>query len=38
MNETEAALGDLTALSDVPVTILLAERPGLGEGPRWRSV
>ena len=36
--ETEAALADLGALRDIPLTILLAEKPGLGEDPRWREV
>lgn len=36
--ETEAALQDLSALQAIPLTILLAERAGLGEDPRWRGV
>lgn len=36
--ETEAALRDLGALRDIPLTILLAEQGGLGEDPRWRDV
>ncbi|PYF07762.1 alpha/beta hydrolase family protein [Rhodobacter viridis] len=36
--ETEAALRDLGALRDIPLTILLAEKAGLGEDPRWRAV
>lgn len=36
--ETESALQDLTALRETPVTIMLAERSGLGEDPRWRAV
>jgi pimeloyl-ACP methyl ester carboxylesterase len=36
--ETEAALQDLSALHHIPLTILLAEHPGLGEDPRWRPL
>lgn len=35
---TEAALRDLGPLRDIPLTILLAEKPGLGEDPRWHDV
>ena len=34
---TEAALGDLGALRDIPITILVAQSPGLGEDPGWRA-
>ncbi|XZQ31259.1 alpha/beta fold hydrolase (plasmid) [Rhodobacter capsulatus] len=36
--ETETALRELGALRDIPLTILLAEKAGLGEDPRWRGV
>jgi len=36
--ETEAALADLDRLRDIPLTILVAERGGVGEDPRWRAI
>lgn len=36
--ETEAALSDLGPLRDIPLVILVAERGGIGEDPRWRGV
>lgn len=36
--ETEAALRNLGALRDIPLTILLAKKGGVGEDPRWREV
>lgn len=35
---SEAALRDPGAARDIPLTILLAQKPGLGEDPRWRAV
>lgn len=35
--ETEAALADLGPLRDIPLTILVAQKPGLGEDPAWRA-
>lgn len=35
--QTEAALGDLAALRDIPMTILVAQKAGLGEDPGWRA-
>lgn len=36
--ETEAALADLSALRDMPITIMVAEQGGLGEDARWRGL
>ena len=36
--DTEAALADLSALRDIPLTILVGTRRNLGEGPNWRRV
>lgn len=35
--ETEAALGDLDALRQVPITILVATKADFGEDPGWRD-
>lgn len=35
--ETEAALADLSALSAIPITILLSTKPSIGEDPGWRA-
>lgn len=36
--QTEASLRDLRTLHDIPLTILVAQRAGLGEDPRWRGI
>ncbi|MBD3787520.1 MAG: alpha/beta fold hydrolase [Sphingomonadales bacterium] len=36
--ETEAALSDLHELREIPLTLLLATRGGLGEDPGWRQL
>lgn len=36
--ETEAALADLGRIRHIPLSLLVATRPGLGEDPRWRGL
>lgn len=38
MEETEAALQDLSVLRNTPITILTATKAGFAEDPRWRAL